>query len=105
MPKYEFKDLYVPAFDISGSGDKATNEASLPNLTMAYTPIEPTYLLDVFVFTDEIEEASAKDSGLDLIEVKDFPEPSNGLWANDVNARSLETEESSVPIADDVFEF
>jgi len=47
MPRYEFTDLYIPAFDISGSGDKATNEPSLPDLTMAYTPIEPTYLRDV----------------------------------------------------------
>jgi len=105
MPRYEFTDLYIPAFDISGSGDKATNEPSLPDLTMAYTPIEPTYLRDVFVFTDEIEETSAKDSDLDLVGVKDSPEPSNGPWADDGNSRSLGTEESPVPIAEDVFEF
>ncbi len=75
MPKYEFKDLYVPSFDTSGSEANTDPLPTTPILTIDYTEIKPTYLHDEFVFIDGDNVDEAPDRDFDWIEIKRPPQP------------------------------
>lgn len=70
MPRYVFKDLYVPSFDTSGSADSAADDLppTPPNLTINYTRIDFDKQHDEFAFKAlNGDHESAEDRWIDII--------------------------------------